>query len=154
MELLLQAANLASVAPVAQATGLAPVAPVVQAASIASRKSHPITKFRNRKPKPKDRKLKPKDCKLKPKNDAEDAEDAELNMRIERIAEQAEKIIKLPPSEFQEIIGKMCNREKINELFEWDFVRILIEGYLKENQRGSLKIKLTVSEDGEIKATY
>ena len=121
MELLIEAANLASVAP---------VAPVVQAASIASRKSHPITKFRNRKPKPKDRKLKPKDCKLKPKNDAEDAEDAELDMRIERIAEQAEKIIKLPPSEFQEIIGKMCNREKINELFVRIYLRDVMNSFI------------------------
>ena len=137
MELLLQAATLASVAPVAPVAPVASVAPVAQAATIASRKRHPITKFRN--------------PKLKPKNGAEDAE---LDKRIERIAEQAKKIIKLSPSEFQEIIGKMSNREKTNELFEWDFVRILIEGYLQENQRGSLKIKLTVSEDGEIKATY
>ncbi len=85
-----------------------------------------------------------KDKKGKPQESEE-----ELDARVEEIAKQAEEIAKLPPDEFQKIINKMVNREKINEEVEWNLIHILIKAHL-EYQKQYLKINFTVLPDGHI----
>lgn len=92
-----------------------------------------------------------KDKKAKPQESEE-----ELDARVEEIAKQAEEIAKLPPDEFQKIINKMVNREKINEEVEWNLIHILIKAHLEYQkqllkiEKQSLEINFTVLSDGHI----
>jgi cysteinyl-tRNA synthetase len=79
-------------------------------------------------------------------------EEAELEKRIDKIAEESYEIIKLPSEKFQEIIGRMSNRKKINQSVEWEFINKLIEAHVNYIKSKSLEIVFEVSSDGLIVA--